>query len=113
VGTRRSLARARWLVLPACAAAFMVLGLAPVQADAAAVHVPVSASAPHVKQIPEIIEPGWYFTGDTYPVTAAGGAACEDEGKYIVEHTSFTTYQCRLDDPYENKINLWVYGIDQ
>ena len=93
------------------AAAFMVLGLASVQADAAAAHVPVSASAPYVKQIPV---PGWYFTNKTYPITAAGGAACESKGKYYVAlYSNWTAWACRLDDPVDNKVNLWLYGINQ
>jgi hypothetical protein len=49
----------------------------------------------------------WHFTGDTYPVTGAGGRACENEGSFLVRLGALR-YQCRLDDPTNNKINLWI-----
>jgi len=112
VRTAGSLTRARWLVLPACAVAFTVFGLAPIQADAAAVHIPATASALQLKQIPDEVAPGWFYTGRTWPVTAAGGHACEAAGvDWLKEYPSYTAYACRLDDPVNNRINLWVYGI--
>jgi hypothetical protein len=96
--------------LGVAAAALTVSGLMPVQASAATAHVPVSASAPHVTQVPREIYPGWIFYGVTYPESE--GAACADRGEELVRSGRWQNYQCRFDEPTKGRIGLYVYGIE-
>jgi hypothetical protein len=53
------------------------------------------------------LNPGgeWEFTGLTYPDTAAGLAACNTEGRYLITeyHSTDETYEC------QGAYQLWVY----
>lgn len=49
-----------------------------------------------------------YFSGDTYPDTAAGLAACNAEGSYERAHGGVTSWTCLLGDPHAGRYNLWL-----
>jgi hypothetical protein len=50
-----------------------------------------------------------YFTGDTYPETAAGLSSCQKEGKAIVAAGGPNfSYSCEPGDPDAGLYNLWI-----
>ena len=52
----------------------------------------------------------FWFTGDTYPDTAAGLAACNAEGAYERAH-GVATWSCWLGNPNAGVYNLWLGQI--
>jgi len=52
----------------------------------------------------------WQFEGATYPNTSAGLAACNSEGKLLVEEYPKTdiSWNCRLGSPDSGVYNLWI-----
>lgn len=52
-----------------------------------------------------------YFSGDTYPDTAAGQSACNAEGFYERAHGGVSSWACLLGDPHAGLYNLWL-GIE-
>ncbi|HEY1920015.1 MAG TPA: hypothetical protein VGH27_30960 [Streptosporangiaceae bacterium] len=52
----------------------------------------------------------FWFSGDTYPDTAAGLAACNTEGTYERAH-GVSTYSCWLGNPDAGLYGLWLGDI--
>ncbi len=51
-----------------------------------------------------------WFTGDTYPLTPAGLAACQAEGAYLVANGPYDApaYNCSSGNPDPGLYNLWL-----
>jgi hypothetical protein len=52
----------------------------------------------------------FWFSGDTYPDTAAGLAACNAEGTYERAH-GVSTYSCWLGNPDAGLYGLWLGDV--
>lgn len=70
----------------------------------------MAASTGHQKMMPQL--PGRFsvFTGDTYPDTSTGLAACDAQGHADEVHGLgyVVGYTCALGDPDAGVYNLWL-----